>query len=286
MQKKTIEKAIIAKMEEWLSTISDNSLKEEVKNNLLVTGGCITSMFLQEEINDFDVYIQDVDVMYRLAKYYSTPFSIEVLDYRNKEDLLKNLGEQKGINFIQVENLKPGQIKLNLSGNSFVKTDKEGSYEPTFFSPNAISLNNKLQIVCRFTGTSEEIHNTFDFIHATNYFTFKEGLVTNLRAVESILTKQLFYQGSLYPLTSIIRIKKFVNRKWRINAGEMLKMMFQVSKLNLEDVNVLEDQLIGVDVAYFGVLINAIRNTNKETLTQEYLFALIDKIFNSEDISN
>ena len=286
MQKKTIEKAIIAKMEEWLSSISDNSLKKDVKNNLLVTGGCITSMFLQEEINDFDVYIQDVDVMYRLAKYYSTPFSIEVLDYRNKEDLLKNLGEQKGINFIQVENLKPGQIKLNLSGNSFVKTDKEGSYEPTFFSPNAISLNNKLQIVCRFTGTSEEIHNTFDFIHATNYFTFKEGLVTNLRAVESILTKQLFYQGSLYPLTSIIRIKKFVNRKWRINAGEMLKMMFQVSKLNLEDVNVLEDQLIGVDVAYFGVLINAIRNTNKETLTQEYLFALIDKIFNSEDISN
>jgi hypothetical protein len=58
-----------------------------------------------------------------------------------------------------------------------------------------------LQIVLRFSGNVTQIHKTFDFVHATNYFTFEEGLVTNV-AVESILTKSLRYQGSyiLLPL--------------------------------------------------------------------------------------
>jgi hypothetical protein len=73
-----------------------------------------------------------------------------------------------------------------------------------------------------------------DFVHATNYFTFEEGLVTNVAALESILTKSLRYQGSLYPLTSVIRMKKFIQRGWTVNAGEILKMLFQVSELDLK----------------------------------------------------
>ncbi len=90
--------------------------------------------------------------------------------------------------------------------------EEDMHYTPVFFSPNAISLSDKVQIVLRFHGDNVAIHKTFDFIHATNYFTFKDGLVTNKEALESILTKQLKYQGSLYPVTSIIRIKKFLKR--------------------------------------------------------------------------
>ncbi len=141
-------------------------------------------------------------------------------------------------------------------------------------------LQDDIQIVLRFNGNPEQIHKTFDFIHATNYFTFEDNLVLNKEALESLITKNLVYQGSLYPLTSIIRMKKFISRHWTINAGEILKIMFQISELNLRNIEVLEEQLIGVDVAYFALLIEALRSVESSSITPSFINNLIDKIFN------
>jgi hypothetical protein len=135
----------------------------------------------------------------------------------------------------------------------------------------------------------EEIHKTYDFVHATNYFTFKEGVVTNIAALESILTKQLKYNGSLYPVTSIIRAKKFIKRGFNIGAGEMLKIMFQISQLDLSNPDVLEEQIIGIDVAYFSTLIEILRNKiDTDTsfkLNADYINMLIDKVFSDSSES-
>jgi hypothetical protein len=159
----------------------------------------------------------------------------------------------------------------------------EKKYQVAFLSQNAISLTDDLQIVLRFNGNNEEIHKTFDFVHATNYFTFKDGLVTNVNALECILSRTLKYQGSLYPITSIVRMKKFINRGWNISAGEMLKVMFQISELDLKNPEILEEQLIGVDIAYFAILINALRGIPSEKITSVYINELIDRIFNDYD---
>jgi hypothetical protein len=308
MQLKTIEKNIKSKMEEWLNTITDESLRSSVKDHLLVSGGSITSMLLNEPVNDYDVYLMNIDVCKKLAQYYTKDHGITILDGRDKAKLVsdynksfEHLNESDGteaINYnnsyaISLRNLKEDQIKLYFDSskggmrvNESVEVDKL-NYTPLYFSPNAISLSHNLQIVLRFWGNAEQIHKTFDFIHATNYFTFDEGLVRNLAAVESVLTKQLKYQGSHYPVTSIIRAKKFIKRGFNINAGELLKIMFQISSLNLSDPDVLEEQLIGVDVAYFDLIITALRNkfeSDKDfKLSAEYFNSLIDKIFNEND---
>jgi len=306
MQTKTIEKNIKVKLIEWLSTITDSALRDDVKKSLLVSGGSVTSMFLNEPVNDYDIYFQDINVVKRIAQYYKVKageegYDIEILDGREKESLVKELnsssylnGEAIDQNFakaVSLRNLKSDQIKLffvSEKGGIKVNEGKENpNYEPMYFSPNAISLSNNIQIVLRFHGTPEEIHKTFDFIHATNYFTFSTGLVLNLSAIESILTKQLKYQGSQYPVTSIIRAKKFVKRGFNITAGELLKIMYQVSLLDLNNPDVLEEQLIGVDVAYFSLLIDALRGKYASDpdfkLTTEYFNSLIDKIFNGSD---
>ena len=299
MQTKTIQKNIRAKMLEWLNTIKDQELRGKVNKSLLVSGGCITSMFLGEPVNDYDVYLSDVEVLHKLALYYAKPYTeIRVLDGRQKESLendLRNRYEndsaEKMINAyaISLRNLKPDQIKLFFkakNGGLRVNEDKKPeqlNYSPIFFSPNAISLSNNLQIVLRFHGTPEEIHETFDFIHPTNYFTIDGRIVTNKEALESILTKQLRYQGSHYPVTSIIRMKKFVKRGWNINAGEILKIAFQISELDLHNPDVLEEQLIGVDVAYFSILIGILRGIDPSKLTSQYLNAIIDKVFNEAE---
>jgi hypothetical protein len=296
MQVKTIEKTIQKKLNEWIDSILDETLRKQIKDNCLLSGGSITSMLTNTDVNDYDIYINDMNVLLSLTKYYTQGIDgIDILDGRKKSlyvqemegDYDKDVDAIKSARAVALRTLHEDQIKLYFrvnKGGIKANEDKKVEdlhYQPVFFSPNAISLSDKIQIVIRFHGDDVAIHKTFDFIHATNYFTFKTGLVVNTDALLSILTKQLRYQGSFYPLTSIIRMKKFIKRGWNINAGEILKIMFQISELDLKNPDVLEEQLIGVDVAYFGVLIEILRGLSGEKITSSYLNALIDKVFNS-----
>lgn len=290
MQRKTITKTIKNAIEDWLLSITDEILRNDVRNSLLVSGGCIASLYLQEKVNDYDIYIQDIEVADRLAEYYTSPYAnILVLSGRKKKELMTMIeGKEDSAYVIAVKNLKEDQVKLFFEerNGGFAPEYLEENppkYRPVFFSPNAISLSEDIQIVLRFTGDAKAIHKNFDFVHATSYFTYKEGLCTTVEILESIISKTLKYKGSLYPLTSNIRIKKFLNRGWKISAGEMLKIMFQISELNLRDPYVLEEQLIGVDIAYFSKLIEILANTKKEEITSDFLNTIIDKVFNEDD---
>ena len=63
MKTKTIKKVIEKKLEAWLDTIEDKKLRNKTRKNILVSGGSIASMLLSEQVNDFDIYIQDMDVL-------------------------------------------------------------------------------------------------------------------------------------------------------------------------------------------------------------------------------
>lgn len=297
MQIKTIEQNIREKLIEWLNTITDKSLAIDVKKHLLLSGGSIASMLLNEPVNDYDIYLTDMDVLKRLTQYYVSNYFITIFDGRDKNILLSKYGgdiEYNNSYLSSLRNLKSNQIKLYFpsadAGVRIVEKMNEETlvkYSPTYFSPNAITLTDDIQIVLRFCGDVTTIHKTFDFVHATNYFTFNRGLVRNLDAIESILTKRLKYQGSHYPLTSIIRAKKFIKRGFDISAGEMLKIMFQISELDLTNPDVLEEQLVGVDVEYFSTLIKMLRtktDLDKDfKITSSYINEIIDKVFNQID---
>src|SRR3546814_2013322 len=49
------------------------------------------------------------------------------------------------------------------------------TYRPVFVSTNAITLSDKIQIVLRFYGEADAIHENYDFVHCTNYWTSKEN---------------------------------------------------------------------------------------------------------------
>lgn len=305
MQIKTIDKIVRKKMDDWLESITDKKLRKEVKDVILVSGGCIASMFLQEDINDFDVYIQSQDTLVKLAEYYSKTKSIVVFDGRDKEKLILQMiplakdlkdfemhrGQIKDFDmhtYSKLMALEDNQVKLDIPDEGFaykVLPDDliKKPFQVVFLSPNAISLSNKVQIILRFSGDAEEVHKNFDFIHATNYWTYADGVVTNKKALESLLTKQLFYQGSLYPLTSILRMKKFVIRKWKISAGEVFKIMWQIADLDLRDSVSLTNQLIGVDIAYFADLIEKLNQREPKEWDADYINRNIDEVFNKHD---
>jgi hypothetical protein len=97
--------------------------------------------------------------------------------------------------------------------------------------------------------------------------------------MEAILAKELRYVGSKYPVCSVVRLRKFIARGWRINAGQILKMAMQISALDLTDLAVLEDQLTGVDTAYFLQLIEKLKEKDPTKVNTAYLVEIINRMF-------
>ena len=309
MKIKTIRAILQRKFDEWTETIpEDNGFRKEVKNNSIITGGCIASMLLQEKVNDFDIYFTNIETAKRVAEYYINRFL-----QTNREKLIKNnmpldiqiIGLEDGLKLkiksvgIMSETIDKkyqyfeGTDPDSLDTNEFIdfatdllkEEDKDKpKYRPIFISANAITLSNKVQLVTRFCGPPEKIHENFDFVHCTNYWTSKdEKLVLNQQALESLMTKNLHYIGSKYPLTSIIRTRKFIKKGFAINAGQYLKMCFQISELDLSDILVLEEQLTGVDFAYFYHLIEGLKTQKDKDPNfkpnYEYIVGIVDKLF-------
>ena len=55
----------------------------------------------------------------------------------------------------------------------------------------------------------------------------------------------LSLETALYPIASLLRIRKFIERGWRITAGQMLKIIWQLQDVNLSDPAVMREQLTG-----------------------------------------
>jgi len=285
MRTKTIKKILDSKISKWIETIDDKDAKAAAKRSVIITGGSIASMLLNEEVNDFDIYFKNKKDLKLICEYYTKDKDLAVLDCEDtyfQEELICKLKWGIGNAYGSIEE---GQIKLRLNWEAgFLKMEydkiKDNSFVPLYFTQNAITLSDKIQIVIRFNWDVDEIHENYDFVHATNSYDYQKNKL-NLRpeAMECLLTRELKYIGSKYPLTSIIRTKKFINRKWKITAGEYLKIMWQVNELDLTDLDVLSEQLVGVDSAYFNELIGVLRKQDKKKITYPYICEVIDRIF-------
>jgi hypothetical protein len=75
MKAKTIKAVISKKMKQWHESIGDDTVREFVKKNTIVTGGCIASMLLGENVNDFDLYFTNKETVLAVAKYYVEAFN-------------------------------------------------------------------------------------------------------------------------------------------------------------------------------------------------------------------
>lgn len=314
MRTKNIKKAISEKLDKWFESIDDETVRNQVKKNTIVTGGCIPSMLLNEPVNDYDIYFRDIETCTMVAKYYIEKFisnnstmalrpvvqifeppeaTIEsdrceierVRIYIKSSGILKdNQYSDDDLEEIDIpsEGLKNNTNAARALRDSKASKDKNKNlFKPIFLSDNAITLSDKIQLVMRFYGEPETVHKYFDFVHATSYYTsWDKNLVLNPDGMESMLTRDLFYIGSKYPLCSLFRTKKFVERGWTCSAGQMVKMALQLNDFDLKNMDVLREQLIGVDTAYMSVLIDRLSTIDdNQALDTSYIIKVIDEVF-------
>lgn len=294
MKAKTIKSVLQKKHNDFVASIKDEEVKKLVDKNSIITGGSIVSMLLNEDVNDFDYYFTNKETAKKVAEYYVKQFNVEKNHHVSvviEDERIKIMVPSEGIagdpQEYEIDTDELESATLFEDDDSTVdelKEQEEPKYKPVFLSTNAISLTGKIQLVMRFYGNADEIHTNYDFVHATCFWRSEDNFLSLPReALEAIITKELVYVGSKYPLCSIFRTKKFINRGWHINAGQYLKMALQLNKMDLLDIKVLEDQLTGVDSAYFMQVIRNIKDKQEENpdfkLDNSYLFEVINRIF-------
>lgn len=292
MNSKNIAKSLNAKLSDWVKTIDDESVVRAIKEDAIVTGGALVSLLTGEVPNDYDIYFKTLESCKAVAQYYATKWNET---HEKKVDILTENNRVQC--FIQSDGalIEDGESAIDDTTEPYATENEEApttenpeitkpKYRPRYFSTNAISLSDKIQIVIRFWGPVEEIHKNYDFEHCKCSYDWKNNKVNlPVSALECILNKELRYTGSKYPLCSIIRTRKFISRGWTINAGQYVKMALQLNELNLKDLKVFEEQLVGVDSAYFNEAIAYLIKRQEEqpdfSVDNTYLFEIIDRIF-------
>lgn len=299
MQNKTIRKTLKRKIDSWLETIKDEELRTRIKKDVIVTGGSIASMLLKEEVNDYDIYFRTKETAKDVAEYYCQKFgelnptkSVPKVSEESIENI-KGVSEDRIILFVTSSGVvgedndvvdSDDDVEEEISNQQQISEDESTSkekYRPVFLSNNSITLSNKVQLIIRFYGEPDEIHNNFDFIHACNWYSYKGNhLEIKKEALESLLQRRLVYAGSLYPICSMFRAKKFMKRGWECGVSEILKMCFQISKIDMTSIQVLTDQLTGVDALYMYNLIEALHENSDDIGDTDYITNLIDEMWN------
>jgi len=350
MNKKQIRKNLQNKFYDWVNSIGDKKLGDDVRENCVIAGGAITSLLLGEKVNDYDIYLQDRKVAERLASYYIDLFEnnlrektgesvrdnnaklgIKIVDSKDGEGIqlyvksagvasstmkvtdyeyFEGKGDEETSNYIDTvfsfkdlieERIKAtreldqkaeevlGKLEstVNFELEEVEVPEQVGlkKYQPVFITSNAITLTDQVQVIFRFIGNPNQIVSNYDYIHCTSYWNSKSRkLVLKKDAILATLNKTLVYVGSKYPVTSLFRMRKFMARGWVISAGQILKIALQISDLDLRMVDVLKDQVIGVDVAYFADMLSRLES-DKSKLDENkrydsaYLIQVIDEVF-------
>lgn len=250
MHKRKIREHLKKVIDDWMDSVENPNIKALIQRHSILTGGSITSLLLNEDPHDYDIYFDCEEALVQIIQYYYPS-----AEFRNGRLFVAD-----------------GAVKI--------VPDKKKTHQTRFVTSNSISLTNKIQIITRFWGELQEIHANFDFVHCSNFFYHGELFLIS-KALESTLAKRLYYHGSKYPVCSILRVRKFLGRGWNISAGQLFKIMFQISQLDLADPKVLEDQLIGVDTAFFTAFIAELKKNPPESIDETYIAYMMDELFDN-----
>lgn len=298
---------------------NDKDLANDLKRHCFISGGAITSLLQGEQPNDYDIYIDNINTLYNICVFYTNQWN-ENHETKKEFNIIKHITDDTETNNnyylktvkdvresveIQVkstgivkdgafeededededENLLPSKELIEDVDN--VKEEYEEKYVIKCITSNALSLSDEVQIICRFCGKPEEIFKNYDFVHTTQaYVRCNDELLLNTKSLVSIMSKRLEYQGSLFPVCSLFRLRKFLSRGWTISSMEILKIAYQISKLDLDDIKVLREQLCGVDFFYLSAFCVALQDWRENNPDIEfnsmYMFKLIEEVFDKD----
>lgn len=226
----------------WIDSIEDKDLAHQAKYNSIIAGGALVSILLDEEPKDYDIYFTTFHTAWSMAKYYATMANREL-----------------GNEFIKVK-CDTACVYLE-PGDDFVWIPDKSVASITRISLNAVTIEPNIQIIYRFWGKPKLVVDRFDFMHTHCYwYPLDDEIFIDDEAINSIASKQLVYNSTINPLSSYLRIRKFLQRGWKIEASEIDLLLDNINTLDLKSPDTLREQLAGLSEGVFENIAHGINN--------------------------
>jgi len=302
-----IKKRLCKKIQEVGKSFKDTGMSKDLLeayySEVQVFGGAISSLLMGTKVNDYDFYFKSAKTSLDIADWLCTRRNNTVKETRSyAKPFIRPFENIKGdiedrVFIAPSHVVEAYQAYLDdVEGHLFVNPlqrrmlmlkggPKEAKleYGVAVITDNAISLKSGVQLIMRFSGAYSDIVKNFDFIHTHCCYDYQtDNLITPNASLHSMMSKTLYYSGLLYPFTSVLRMKKFIERGWSISIGQTLKIMLQSNKVDMSDTETFIDQIMGVDILYINQFIAHI-NKASDMMDNPFVFeALLDKAFNEE----
>jgi len=122
------------------------------------------------------------------------------------------------------------QETVNLISNYYQQYDNSGNFRIITITENAVTFENGIQLVLKYSGDLKQLWNNFDFRHTKIGFDYRTKQIQydNQAVLDSINNKQLFYEDfnkvNNLDLT-LERVIKLINRGWGINRPSYLTLL-------------------------------------------------------------
>lgn len=122
------------------------------------------------------------------------------------------------------------QETVNLISNYYQQYDNSGNFRIIAITENAVTFENGIQLVLKYSGDLKQLWNNFDFRHTKIGFDYRTKQIQydNQAVLDSINNKQLFYEDfnkvNNLDLT-LERVIKLINRGWGINRPSYLTLL-------------------------------------------------------------
>lgn len=103
------------------------------------------------------------------------------------------------------------------------------SFKINLITDNAINLDNKLQLITKYYGKDHEIIGKFDWAHIKSCYSYPDTINLCDDFYRYIVEKELVYTGSDYPLSSLLRTRKFIKKGWHVSTKTMTHIALDVA---------------------------------------------------------
>lgn len=138
------------------------------------------------------------------------------------------------------------------------KDEDNGKYKLNLITENSINLSENIQLITKFAGSHDEVVSKFDWLHIRSVFYYDKATNSYELSIPEdtyrlICEKDLVYTGSDYPLSSLIRLRKYMRKGWNVSTATITQiamevvMAFRENDSTLIDVDTLVHHLNGVD---------------------------------------
>lgn len=223
--------------------VKDTGLEIADDRKFYIAGGTLRSVFSREPISDLDLYFP--------AQEDFKSFHDDVMIEPKKDDKGKDV---------------EGETQLII---------------PKFTTDNALSykVNRiRIQLIQFYFGEPADVFDKFDFTICmamyewhTRKFHFHDRFLEHLARRDIV-----FHHHTEYPICSMYRLKKFMEKGYRVRGVEFIKVGLAINNLHMEDYQDLRKQLEGIDTMFLTNVTDALMRTPEKKYEINDAIQLID----------